>query len=190
VTHDPYSSDATLLGLAAGGDRAAFGVLYERHVRPVYWQAYAVLHDDGGAEDVTQDTFITLWRKRDGVRVIDSSVLPWLLRTAKMSALNLYRRELRRSGAQLTQADEARSADPTDSVESIVDAAVVRGEIDKAVARLSALDRQVFELCVEGELSYEQAGRALGITHAAVRNRLSRLRAALRSDLRAMKEMS
>lgn len=183
MTRDPGSSDAALLDLVSGGDRSAFEVLYERHVRPVYWQAYSVLHDDGGAEDVTQDTFVTLWRKRDRVSVVDESVLPWLLTTAKLSALNVYRRELRRSGAQLSDAASA------ESVESIVDAALVRAEIDKAVARLSALDRQVFELCVEGDLSYEQAGHALGITHAAVRNRLSRLRAALRSDLRAMKEM-
>lgn len=184
MTHDRSPSDAILLDLVSSGDRDAFGVLYERHVRPVYWQAYSVLHDDGGAEDVTQDAFVTLWRKRDRVSVVDESVLPWLLTTAKLSALNAYRRQLRRSGAQLTDAGAV------ETVESVVDAGIVRVEIDKAVARLSALDRQVFELCVEGDLSYEQASRVLGITHAAVRNRLSRLRAALRSDLRAMKEMS
>ena len=184
MTRDPGSSDAALLDLVSRGDRAAFGVLYERHVRPVYWQAYSVLHDDGGAEDVTQDAFVTLWRKRDRVRVVDESVLPWLLTTAKLSALNVYRRQVRRSGPQLTDAEAA------ESVESIVDAALVRGEIDKAVATLSPLDRQVFELCVESDLTYEQASRVLGITHAAVRNRLSRLKAALRSELRAMKEMS
>ena len=39
------STDRTLLARAAGGDGSAFAAIHDRHVRPVYWQAYTVLRD-------------------------------------------------------------------------------------------------------------------------------------------------
>ncbi|MCW2840282.1 MAG: polymerase subunit sigma-24, partial [Aeromicrobium sp.] len=62
--HDgPVTGDGELLARAAAGDRLAFGLLYDRYVRPVYWQAYSVLRDDREAEDATQDVFVTTWNK-------------------------------------------------------------------------------------------------------------------------------
>ena len=46
----------------------------------------------------------------------------------------------------------------------------------------------VYDLCVAGDHTYELAARELGVTHAVVRNRLSRLRSRLRADLRSMRE--
>ena len=66
----------------------------------------------------------------------------------------------------------------------------MRAEIDKAVAALAPNDRRLYELCVEGDRTYEHAARELGVTHAVVRNRLHRLRARLRADLRSMRETS
>ncbi|MCW2751442.1 MAG: polymerase subunit sigma-24, partial [Aeromicrobium sp.] len=63
-------------------------------------------------------------------------------------------------------------------------------EITRAVTALSPLDRQLYELFVAGDHTYELAARELGVTHAVVRNRLSRLRSRLRADLRSMRETS
>ncbi|WP_146084368.1 MULTISPECIES: sigma factor-like helix-turn-helix DNA-binding protein [unclassified Rathayibacter] len=42
----------------------------------------------------------------------------------------------------------------------------------------------MYYLCIEQGSSYADAAKALGSTHGAVRNRLSRLRTALRTTLR------
>ncbi len=183
---DLLPDDRALLTRAAAGDRGAFGHLYDRHVRPVYWQAYSVLRDDREAEDVTQDVFITMWNKIRTISLADESVLPWLLVTARYTALNARRSRLRRrSGGEL---DSALAADST--VEDEVEAGLVRVEIDKATSTLSPIDRQLYDLCVAGDHTYEMAARELGVTHAVVRNRLSRLRTRLRADLRSLKEIS
>lgn len=57
----PDPSDRLLLARAGAGDRSAFETLYDRHVRPVYWQTRSVLHDDREAEDATQEVFVTTW---------------------------------------------------------------------------------------------------------------------------------
>jgi RNA polymerase sigma factor (sigma-70 family) len=181
------AGDRELLARAAAGDRAAFGQLYDRHVRPVYWQAYAVLRDADEAEDITQDVFITTWNKIRRISVVDESVLPWLLVTARFTALNARRRS-QRIHAHSSQLDP----DLPDewSVEDEVVAGQVRNEIDKAVAALSPTDHRLYDMCVAGDHTYELAARELGVSHAAVRNRLSRLRTRLRADLRSMRETS
>ena len=178
--------DVELLARAQTGDRLAFADLYDRHVRPVYWQAYSVVRDAGEAEDITQDVFVTTWRRIRAIRPVDGSVLPWLLVTARYTALNAHRRAARRRSSALTDMPDA--ADST--VEREVEAALVRAEIDKAVGALSATDQRLYELCVEGDLTYDQAARDLGVSHAVVRNRLHRLRTRLRADLRSMRETS
>lgn len=179
--------DAELLARAAEGDRAAFGQLYDRHVRPVYWQAYAVVRNTDEAEDITQDVFITTWNKIRSINLVDESALPWLLVTARFTALNARRRTLKTRQHQ--SEIDADVGDGGPSVEEEVEAAQVRAEIDKAVAALSPTDRQLYELCVVGDHTYELAARELGVSHAVVRNRLSRLRSRLRADLRSMREL-
>ena len=182
----PYG-DAQLLALASGGDRAAFGQLYDRHVRPVYWQAYAGVRDAAEAADITQDVFTTTWNKIRAINLVDESALPWLLVTARFTALNARRRTLKtRHHEDELDAD---LSDRAPSVEDEVEGAQVRAEIKKAVAALSPTDRRLYDLCVVGDHTYELAARELGVSHAVVRNRLSRLRGRLRVDLRSMREL-
>lgn len=184
----PEHDDRDLLDRARVGDRTAFADLYDRHVRAVYWQSLGVVGDTVLAEDVTQDVFITFWDKSRAVRLVDASVLPWLLVTARYTGLNA-RRRLQRERLRSSTLDD----DLVDDV-GLVDEAVLRGEvqaeIDKAVAGLSGPDRRVYELCLDGDHSYESAARELGVSHASVRNRLSRVRTRLRADLAALKETS
>ena len=184
-TDDGDRDDRALLRLAARGDRHAFGLLYDRHVRSVYWQAYGVLRDEREAEDATQDVFVTMWHKLRAITLVDESVLPWLLVTARYTALNARRARLRRRGDAL---DDGLASDA--AVEDEVEAGLVRAEIDKATAALSAVDRRLYELCVDGDHTYDMAARELGVSHAVVRNRLSRLRTRLRADLRSVEEIS
>ncbi len=181
------ADDVELLTRAQAGDRVAFADLYDRHVRPVYWQAYSVVRDAGDAEEVTQDVFVTTWRRIRAITPVDGSLLPWLLVTARYTALNAARRASRRRGEVLPD-DVPAGADYT--VEREFEAAQVRAEVDKAVAALAPNDRRLYELCVEGDHTYEQAAGELGVSHAVVRNRLHRLRSRLRADLRSMRETS
>ena len=181
------ADDVELLSRAQSGDRRAFADLYDRHVRPVYWQAYSLVRDAGEAEEVTQDVFVTTWRRIRAITPVDGSLLPWLLVTARYTALNANRRAARRRGEPLD--DDALEGGGS-SVEREIEAAQVRAEIDKAVAALAPNDRRLYELCVEGDHTYEQAARELGVSHAVVRNRLHRLRNRLRADLRSMRETS
>ncbi|MGH1561848.1 RNA polymerase sigma factor [Mumia sp. DW29H23] len=165
------------------GDRDAFGALYARHVRPVYWQSFRVVGNATDAEEVVQDVFVTAWRRRSEIALVDTSVLPWLLSTAKYTALNHHRRRTRRRWEQLD--DTVPSAEQTPDDAYVAEQLLAR--VRESVATLSPLDQQLFERCVVGDLTYAEAADEVGVTHAAVRNRVARIRSRVRAatqDLR------
>lgn len=177
--------EAALAARAAAGDVAAFEALYRLHVSRVHRHCARQLGGLQDADDLTAVVFLEAWRRRDAIRVVDGSVLPWLLVTATNVARN-HNRGRRRYRAALAQLS------PPDPVEDHADAVVTRSEheaaarvLAQALGSLSAVDRRVVSLCLLEELSYAQAAEVLGVTHAAVRSRLSRSRRVLREALLA-----
>lgn len=79
-----------LLVEVAGGDREAFGRLYEDTRAAVYAMALSVLKNADDARDVTQDTFVRIWESAPQYRP-QGSPMAWILTVAK----NLSRMRLR-----------------------------------------------------------------------------------------------
>ena len=76
-----------------------------------------------------------------------------------------------------------RQPDMVDVEQQVIDSALaerIAGEVD----RMSPDDRRIFALCVIDGYAYQAAADELGVSHGAVRNRLSRIRTRLRSVAR------
>lgn len=143
--------------------------------------AYAVsrLRNRTDAEEVVQDTFVILWERRRDVLISDSLV-PWLLATARFRSLNAQRARRRRHSEALVDADGASANDATATA---VETTLFMEAVDRAVQSLSDIDQKIYSLCVDGDLSYAEAAHEIGITHAALRGRLARLRGRLRDEI-------
>ena len=182
-----FSDDRLDVDAAAHGDAAAFEALYQRHVTVVYRHAYSLLGSRREAEEIAQDVFVTLFTKIATVRIVDRSLLPWLLTTSRYLCLN-RRRALARNNARVHVDGLAVLPPDSLSVEDRVRNRALREAIDDALAELSDDDYTVYLLCIEEGLSYQQASLAMGVSHGAVRNRLARLRAGLRIALGAARD--
>lgn len=177
VTDDRADLDA-----AARGDRTAFHAIYERHVTVVYRHASSLLGSPQEAEEATQDVFVTMWDKIGSIRIVDRSVLPWLLTTSRFVCLN-RRRALARQRARIHADGLAALPPDPQSIEDRARIRQLREAIDDALRELSPDDYALYLLCIEEGLSYDEAARTMGVSHGAVRNRLSRLRRGLRLAL-------
>jgi RNA polymerase sigma factor (sigma-70 family) len=177
-----FVDDRVDLDAAGHGDSAAFDRLYRRHVTVVYRHAYSLLGNRREAEEIAQDVFVTLWGKIAAVRIVDRSLLPWLLTTSRYLCLNRRRAHARHNARTHLDGLAALPADPM-SVEDRVRNRALREAIDDALAELSDEDYTVYLLCIEEGLTYQQASLTMGVSHGAVRNRLARLRAGLRIAL-------
>lgn len=170
-------SDAELLSRSGRAAEAAFGAVVRRHGGPLYAVAYRWLESPADAEEIVQDAFVLLWRKRSAVHLVGDSALPWLIVTVKHLAANRRRARLRR-----THHEREVPVEPV-----VIDVAVERGEtadlLRRAFAALPERDAAVARLCLVEDVTYAEAAARLGMTEGAVRNRLSRARARLRRDL-------
>jgi RNA polymerase sigma-70 factor (ECF subfamily) len=71
-------NDAELVSRIAGGDEAAFAVLYRRHCDAVHRFAWTILKSEADAEDVVQKCFLTLARQAASSRSERSQLRTWL----------------------------------------------------------------------------------------------------------------
>jgi RNA polymerase sigma-70 factor (ECF subfamily) len=190
-TMEPLSrsepSDRDLLHSLAEGRRGALGTLYDRHSRVVYAYITARLDTREDIEEISQDVFVTLWRKRSSITAVGESLLPWLLVTSRNLIANRRRSlqavEKRRAGATV---DET-VPDSRPGPDEIAERDQLLAYVESVASALPEPDRTVFELCIRGDHSYEEAAAEVGITPGAVRNRLSRLRSRLRNELHTLR---
>lgn len=173
-TEPSEPSDRELLADGPGA-ATTFAFLTRRHGGVLYAIAYRGVGTAHDAEECVQDAFLLLWTKRSRLRFVGDSALPWLIVSVKHLASNRRRALQRRARREVPVAvlPELGAAAP-DGVTEL---------IERAFARLPAVDAQVARLCLVEDLSYAEAAGRLGLTESAVRNRLSRSRARLRRDL-------
>lgn len=176
------------LEAAAAGDTTAFVRLYEEHIASVYRYALQMLRSVPEAEDVAQEVFILAWVKRTKIRVVDRSVLPWLLITTRNLSLNKIKKANRDARNASLDAGEGITLRSDQDAEEAVMRRMLAAAIEAAVDDLSSTDQTLYYLCISEGLSYQKAADALGVTHGVVRNRLARVRRALQTTLATQKE--
>ncbi|MFC9729691.1 RNA polymerase sigma factor [Streptomyces roseolus] len=177
-------SDRELWAAAVGGDREAFGRIFDRHAKAVYNHLFRRTADWAEAEDLTSTVFLHAWRRRAEIVLDRDSALPWLLGVADGLLANA-RRRLRRAEAlfrRLVSHDEP-VRDHADRVAARVDDESRMSRIHRALARLPRHERDVVELCVWSGLDHQAAAVALGVAVGTVKSRLHRARRRLGADL-------
>jgi RNA polymerase sigma factor (sigma-70 family) len=144
----------------------SFATVAERHLDDVYRYLLVFTRDAALAEDLTSETFeraLRAWRRFDPRR---ASPRTWLCALARNVALDWFRTEQRR------QRREHAAAEP-DAVVPAPDLGLSPA-LERAIATLSAADREVLALRIVLELDAESAARLMGITSSAGTTRLNR----------------
>lgn len=176
------SEEARLWNRCLNGEGEAFRVLYSRHRDRVFRHAYRLCEDRHEAEDIMATAFLELWRRRAKVRVVEGSMLPWLLVTTTNAARNRRRSALRyrRFLDALPRTDEADGAaqDPAGSAQQVLDQKVAR-----ALIALSAEDVHLVSLVVFDEYTIAAAAAVLNLTPGAAKTRMHRARQRMKNAL-------
>ncbi|MCS5723949.1 RNA polymerase sigma factor [Herbiconiux sp. CPCC 203407] len=185
MTTTTTDDEAARWDSARAGDPESFGVIFDLHRNRVFHQAQRMSPTIHDAEDVTAATFLEAWRRRESVRVVDGSVIGWLLVTANYLARNLDRSR-RRYGTLLEQMREPEhGADPADEVADRLDTHVMTVRVRDAFARLSKRDQDIITLCLVQQLSTADAATVLSVPLGTVKSRLSRAKQRLARDVLA-----
>ncbi len=159
---------------ARDGDPNSFGDLFREHRDRIYGQALRLTRSSHDAEDVTALVFLEAWRRRANVRLVDGSILAWLLVCTNFVAKNTARTKRRHAIAMSRLPPQESTADHADDVLDRVDGSGRERRLRAAVAKLSPNDRDVLTLCVVYDYSLAEAALAMNVPTGTVKSRLSR----------------
>jgi RNA polymerase sigma-70 factor (ECF subfamily) len=179
VTDDKEDSGSdSLLRRCAGGDRAAFRMLYDRHAPRLYAVALRITRQASPASDAVQEAFIQVWRNAsqfDGAR---GSAEAWMTGLVRYRALDL----LRRRGPPTSPLDEEPEQVDVAALAALDQQADGRA-LRQCLERLDPERRRLVLLAfVEGFSHTELAARLatpLGTVKSSIRRALSSLRECL-----------
>ena len=163
--------------------------IYNEAYRAVYWTAMSLLKNEADAEDIVQDTFMTLIESYDTLED-KNKVLPWLKKIAANKCLNrLTRTKTDTVEDEFFEDVEATPEDflPDSIVESEDARNIIMGIIDKS---LSEDIRRTLILFYFDELSTKEIAETLGVPDGTVRRRLNFARNKIKKEVEEYEEES
>lgn len=157
------------------------------HADRVYRLAYRLTGNSHDAEDLTQETFIRVFRSLASYK--PGTFEGWLHRITTNLFLDMARRRSRLRMEGLPE-DTDRLAGDDPSPEQVYSETHLDPDLQAALDELPPEFRAAVVLCdVEG-LSYEEIGATLGVKLGTVRSRIHRGRQALRASLERRREVT
>ena len=164
----PDTSDEVLIGKIAAGNRLAMQALFARHNVRIYRFVLRMVGDNGLAEDLTSEVFLSVWQQAHRFEA-RSAVTTWLLAIARYKALAELRRRPQAASSERESSDISDPADTPDVAFEIKH----RGEIlRKCLARLSREHREVIDLVYYHHKSVQEVAEIIGIGGNTVKTRM------------------
>jgi RNA polymerase sigma-70 factor, ECF subfamily len=165
-------ADEDLMQLVRKGDSAAFEVVYERHATAAFSLAYRMVGTRNAAEDVVQESFLSLWRSGARYDRARGSVRTWVLGIVHNRAIDALRRSMvhdrrRASDEGIEERFEARERTDVEAARN--DEA---REVRAALRTLPAEQCKVIELAYFGGFSQSEIAEMLETPIGTVKGRM------------------
>ncbi len=171
---------ALVLAVAQKQDRQAFGQLFEHYAPRV--KSYLMRHgaDDAQAEEIVQETMLSLWRKAGMFDPVKASAGTWIFTIARNLRIDMIRKNRR---PEFDVEDPAFVPDPEMSQDETMQADQMRIQVRNALKELPEEQACVvrlsfFEDKPHGEIAKELA-LPLGTVKSRLRLAMRRIRVAL-----------
>lgn len=161
----------------------------------IYLFIFRLVGDVTSAEDLTQDTFVKVWRHLPEYER-EEELKNWIFTIARNTALDWLRKKRSLVFSQINNPkefegafDEMGSFDPASGdalPEEIFARQEVKGYLEKCVAQLPLVYQEVIYLRLEGDLTLEQIaeilGKSVNTVKSIYRRGLEKLRVSLKRE--------
>lgn len=189
---EPYSPPSSISESERGGDlelmlhiregnARALETLLHRYWTPLVRYAFRLLHSTDSAEDVVQETFVTVWKQRTNWKPVGTPQA-FLYRMVRNRALH----ELRTKGLREQKAPELARHGRRKHVDTPYDIAIgkeLHQALQQALACLPDRRREAFVLSRYHKLSLGEVAQIMGVSTQTVANHASMAAAELRRIL-------
>ena len=171
-----------LLARVAEGDQSAFGQLYDLLAPRVLGLARRLLKDFAQSEEVTQEIFLEVWQTAKRYDANKGSAATWILTMTHRRTVDRIR------SSQSTRDRDTKIGirdyeTEYDSVSESVEIKVEHERVEKALSRLTELQRQAVTLAYYGGYSHSEVAEMLSVPIGTVKTRLRDGMIRLRDEL-------
>ena len=156
-----------LVELARGGDKDAFGLLYDHYQPSVYRFLYYRTRSATLAEDLTADTFFRALRSMNSFRWQGRDFGAWLMTIARNLTTDHFKAG--RTRLEMTTEDMSLHDDVTEGPESAVLAGLTNELLLKALTQLPVEQRECLIMRFLQGLSIAETAQSLGRSDGAVK---------------------
>jgi len=169
-TEGPLSreSEQELMRQLVAGDEDAVRTLYARFGRSVYTLGLRLLGSNEGAEELTQDVFLTAWRKGGRFDATRGRLSTWLMAIAHNMAVDRLRHDRGAARPSLVFMEELPEPAPLDEEKGMIE----RDQARRALAGLSPAERHLLSQAYFYGWTAREIAEADGIPLGTVKTRL------------------
>lgn len=181
MTSNVDISEQQWLAALREGDEGALQRIFDRHYPKLISDIYRILPDEDTCQDLAQEVFVDLWRKRFELD-IHTSLRAYLHRAAVNRALN-YLKTSRRFVFDEPE-HLARTADSSArDISSKMEQETLEEALHAAIETLPEKCRVVFSLSRFEQLSHREIAEQLGISMKTIENQITKAMKILREAL-------
>ena len=162
------------------GNVFAFNEIYTRYTKKIYSISLSFLKDKEYAENVVQDVFLTIWRKRADLK--DRYDFDAYLFNITYNTIRKYFRKFSRERKYTEEYVKTISTDD-DSTSEEIEYKNLQELAETAISRLPDRQKTVYHLKMVEELTIVEISTKLGISRRTVENHLHRARTYLKKAL-------
>ena len=183
-------SDADLkliVSQASGGDSAAFALLYDEYLSPVYRFIYFRVRHKETAEDLSQTVFLKAWSRIDQFEDRGVSLLAWLYTIARNLTIDHWKRKHDVVVAEPAAVFDIIS-DDKHGTKKAIDRLDLNAVMAEAVKTLSEDQQEVIIMRHIEEMSYSEIAEVTGKSEEALRALNHRAMKVLKETLKDYKE--
>ena len=171
-----------LLLRVASGDQRAFGDLYDLIAPRMLGLVRHVLRDHAQSEEVVQEVLLEVWQTAPRFDPNKGKAVTWMLTMAHRRAIDRVR-SAQSSRVRDTRIGIRDLVRDYDSVAESVEIRIEHDRVEKALGRLTELQKQAVELAYYGGYSHREVSDLLGVPMGTVKTRLRDGMTRLREEL-------
>jgi RNA polymerase sigma-70 factor, ECF subfamily len=180
-------ADEDLMERVSNGDASAFEIIVDRHSNVAFSLAYRMCGRRGMAEDIVQESFLSLWRSGARYDRSRGSVRSWVLGVVHNRAIDLFRRDSVRTSKDVVDDGAVERLPAAETTEGEAERRDEASQVRTALSGLPEDQRKVIELAYFGGFSHSQIAEMLGLPAGTVKGRmrlgLTKLRVQLQANV-------
>jgi RNA polymerase sigma-70 factor, ECF subfamily len=182
VSSSPASRQQALLERVAVGDRQAFSELYDEMAPRVLGLVKRLLRDHSQSEEVTQEIFLEIWQTASRFDPNKGGASTWILTMSHRRAVDRIRASQSSRDRDVRIGIRDLEAD-YDHVAESVEVRVEHERVERAMARLTELQRQAITLSYYGGYSNSEVAEILSVPIGTIKTRIRDGMIRLRDEL-------